>query len=233
MKNQIICQRKSIRKYDLNPLDDAALEAVREQIKKLVPLYPEIPYSITIADQTKRSAPGVKAPHFLLFGSEEKEGSLENIGFLGQQMDLFFSGAGIGSCWLGMAKPEEKTDCPLPYVIGMSFGKPVEPLHRTADDFKRKPLSAISEGSDPRLEAARLAPSAVNAQDWYFIAEQGKIHCYRRKANPLLGFMFDKLGKIDLGIALCHLAEESADFKFDKETGAPARKGYIYTGTVG
>jgi hypothetical protein len=105
-------------------------------------------------------------------------------------------------------------------------------LHREISDFKRKPLSAISEGVDPRLEAARLAPSAVNAQDWYFLADNGKIHCYRKKAMPLLAFMFDKLSYIDLGIALCHIAEESTDFTFSKETGAPERKGCIYMGTV-
>jgi len=229
--NEIIRKRKSIRKYDLTPLDDATLEKIREQIKNVKPLYPDIRYSIETVSKTKGMF-GIKAPYYLIFGSEEKDGAYENIGFTGQQMDLFFSESGLGSCWLGAAKPEEKEIGILPHVISMSFGKPAEPLYRDISEFKRKPLSEISEGTDERLGAARLAPSGVNAQNWYFIAENGKIHCYRKKPNPLLGFMFNKLGCIDIGIALCHIAEESADFKFAKETDAPVRKGCVYMGTV-
>ena len=147
-------------------------------------------------------------------------------------MDLFFSGSGLGSCWLGAAKPQEKEDSVLPHVISMAFGKPAEPLHREISEFKRKPRAEISEGDDDRLEAARLAPSAVNAQNWYFIAQDGKILCYRKKSNPLLGLIYDRMHCIGMGIALCHIAEESVGFHFMKETEAPVRNGYIYTGTV-
>ena len=115
-------------------------------------------------------------------------------------MDLFLSESGIGSCWLGASKPEEKETSALPHVICMSFGRPAEPLHRARSEFKRKPLAEISEGVDERLEAARLAPSAVNAQNWYFAAMNGKIHCYRKKANPLLGFIYNKLHSIKVMI---------------------------------
>ena len=228
--NEIIYKRKSIRKYELAPLDESTLERVREKIRSVRPLYPDIRYSVEITSKTK-GLMGVKAPHFLVFASEEKDGAYENIGFIGQQLDLFLSGAGLGSCWLGVAKPEEEPS--LPHVIGMAFGKPAEPLYRDISDFKRKPLSEISEGSDGRLEAARLAPSAVNAQNWHFVTEGGKIHCYRRKPNPLLGHMFNKLGCIDVGIALCHIAEESEGFKFTKEEVAPVRKKCVYMGTAG
>ena len=229
--NEIIRKRKSIRKYDLAALDAATLEKITAQIKNVTPLYPDIRYSVEIVNKTKGPF-NIKAPHYLVFGSEEKEGAYENIGFIGQQLDLFLSGAGLGSCWLGASKPEEKEASALPHVICMAFGKPAEPLHRDISGFKRKPLAEISEGTDERLEAARLAPSAVNAQNWYFAAGNGKIQCYRKKTNPLLGFIYDKMHCIDMGIALCHIAEESDGFSFIKEEDAPARKGYVYTGTV-
>ncbi|MCL2841236.1 MAG: nitroreductase [Defluviitaleaceae bacterium] len=229
--NEIIRKRKSVRKYDFTPLDTTILKNIQSQIENVKPLYPDIPYSIEIVNKTKGMF-NVKAPHYLIFGSEEKEGASENIGFIGQQLDLFLAASGIGTCWLGAAKPEEKEVSTLPHVICMSFGKPTEPLYRELSQFKRKPLSTISEGSDPRLEAARLAPSGVNAQNWYFIAENGKIHCYRKKPNPLLGFWLNKMSFIDLGIALCHIAEESENFQFQKEANAPKRKGCIYMGTV-
>ena len=225
--NEIIRQRKSIRKYEKTPLDSATLAKVREKIVSLTPLYPSIPYSIDIADKTKGLlAQGSGASSFLVFRSEESPAAYENIGFLGQQMDLYFSSNGLGSCWLGMAKPDEKAG--MPYVISMAFGTPAEPLHRSLSEFKRKPLSEISEGVDERLEAARLAPSGMNAQGWYFAAKDGGIRCYRKKPT----FMPDKLGCIDMGIALYHIASESAGFRFAKEPDAPERKGFIYSGTV-
>jgi len=229
--NEIIRMRKSIRKYDLDKLDEATLDAVRAKIGTVTPLFPDIRYSIEIADKTKGMF-GVKAPHYLLFYSEEKDGFLENVGFIGQQLDLFFSGSGLGSCWLGMAKPEEKVSGDLPFVICMAFGKPAEPLHRDISEFKRKPLDEICEGSDERLEAARLAPSGMNAQNWYFIADGGKIHCFRKKPGGVFGFASSRLGFIDMGIALCHIAEESCDFCFTKESETPERKGCFYAGTV-
>jgi len=229
--SEIIRKRKSVRKYDKTILDESALESVKAQFDKVKPLYPEIKYSMKIVDKTKGMF-NIKAPHYLVFSSEDKEGYLENIGFIGQQMDLFLSSSGLGSCWLGASKPEQKDSADLLHVVCISFGKPAESIYRELTDFKRKPLSVVSEGTDSRLEAARLAPSGMNAQNWYFIAENGKIHCYRKKPNPLVGFMFSGLGRIDMGIAICHIAEESVDFSFVLVDNPPIRKGYVYTGTV-
>ena len=119
--NEIIRKRKSIRKYDLAPLDATVLKTVQTQIKKVVLLYPNIRYSIEITDKTKGLfGTSVKAPHYLIFRSDEKDGVFENIGFIGQQLDLFFSESGLGACWLGASKPEGKEygDCPVPYCCG-------------------------------------------------------------------------------------------------------------------
>ena len=230
--NPTIRKRKSIRKYDMTKLDASTLEKVKAQLETLTPLYPDIRYSIEITDKT-RGLFNVSAPHYLVFASEEKEGANENIGFIGQQLDLFFSENRLGCCWLGAAKPQAKEATKLPFVICMSFGKPAEPLHREISAFKRKPLSQISEGTDPRLEAARLAPSGLNAQNWHFVAKGGKIHCYRKKHNPLVGIMLNTMGAIDLGIAICHIYKESESFQFAKDADVPEKKGYIYSGTVG
>ena len=232
--NEIIRKRKSIRKYEAAPLDTATLDWVGEQIAAVKPLYPNIRYNIEIANKTKGLF-NVKAPHYLIFSSEEMDGYCENIGFIGQQLDLALSENGIGTCWLGGSKPSENEKTKLTYVIAMAFGKPTEPLHRSLDEFKRKPLSAISEGEGVRLEAVRLAPSAMNSQNWFFVAYSEKIHCYRKKINPIAGLMLERLNRIDMGIAICHIAAESANleqFKFTKSKVAPERKGYIYTGTA-
>ena len=229
--NEIIRKRKSVRKYETTALDDDTLSKVRAKIETLKPLYEDIDYSVDIVEKTKGLF-NIKAPHYLVFGGEKSMESYENIGFIGQQMDLFFSENGIGACWLGVSKPEENRVKALPCIVSMSFGKPAELLHRTQADFKRKPISDISEGSDPRLEAARLAPSGMNRQNWFFIAENGEIHCYLKKASPLLETMLRRMAGIDLGIAICHIAQESENFQFKKKSDAPSRKGHHYVGTV-
>ena len=227
--NEIIRKRKSIRKFDKAVLDDESLENVKLQITKLIPLFPDIKYSVEIVSKTKGIF-GIKAPHYLAFYGEINKDIYVNIGYIGQQMDLFFSECGLGSCWLGVAKPDEKEFNNMPCIITMAFGKPAQSLYRDVSEFKRKLLSDISEGLDNRLEAARLAPSGMNKQNWYFIVDNGKIHCYRKKS--LLGFM-DNMTCIDIGIAIYHIAVETDGFTFSIDTTPPVRDGYIYVGTAG
>jgi nitroreductase len=232
MKNEMfetISQRKSVRKYNLEPLKEEAMENVRELIANVKPLYPDIAYSVAITDKTKGMF-NIKAPHYLIFTSEEKKGAAENIGFVGQQLDLKLSAKGYGTCWLGGSKPQDKDSSPLPPMLCMAFGESVGSPHRTHSEFKRKPLAEISSGTDERLEAARLAPSGMNQQNWFFIAENNQIHCYRKKTK--LGFTA-KLAAIDIGIAICHLAMVSDEFSFSAQENVPQKKGFVYVGTVG
>src|SRR5690606_38406218 len=98
---------------------------------------------------------------------------LTNAGYILQQLDLYLSANGLGSCWLGIAKPtkDESFFSGLKFVITLAFGKPAEKLHRNEiGEFNRLPLDKIRDavGMDNLLEPARLAPSANNSQRWYF-----------------------------------------------------------------
>jgi len=229
--NAFIYKRKSIRKYDINPLDESTLNKVIAKFDTLIPLFSEIQYSISIVNKT-HGLFNVKAPHYILFGSEKKPGYLENIGFIGQQLDLFLSEIGLGACWLGVSKPGKNEMTALPYVICIGFGKPAETLYRKESDFKRKSLSEISTGNDPRLNAARVAPSGTNAQNWFFAAHDGVIDCYRKKPPALLNMLLGNMSYIDMGIALCHIAEESGTFNYIKRDDVLVKKGFEYLGTV-
>jgi len=229
MKNEYIAKRKSVRRFESTPLSSELLAEIRNKIDSVKPLFPDIAYTIELIEEKKPSSKS--APYCLFFNSEEKEGAYENIGFIGQQLSLYLTSIGLGS-YFKVRKPDLSSNSNLPYVICMPFGKPAEPLFRELSEFDRKELSEISEGSDIRIEAARLAPSALNEQNWYFIAEGGCIHCYRKKPNVVMGFIQNKLNCIDMGIALCHIYEESETFSYKKLDTAPEKKGYIYMGTV-
>ncbi len=232
-----IFKRKSTRKYDMTPLKEEQLEEIKAFADKLKPLYKDIKveYIVANAAEVKNILP-IKAPHYFIISSESKEGYLTNVGFMFQQMDLYLSSKGIGTCWLGMAKPIKKINTRLEFVIILAFGKALGSPYRELSEFKRKSLSEISSGEDERLEGARLAPSATNSQHWFFAAKDGKIHAYQKKLNMVQALMYDKMNKVDIGIALCHLyvATEhfGKDFVFTKEEHPKEIEGYIYTGTV-
>ena len=226
-----IWKRKSVRKYDMTSLDTEQLRQITQFAERMTPLFPNIKIAYDITADVKALF-SVKAPHYFVISSETKEGHLENVGFMFQQMDLYLSACGLGSCWLGMTKPAGKQHSELPFVIALAFGRPTESPHRKIAELKRKSLSDISSGSDDRIDAARVAPSAVNNQGWFFAAENGSIDVFQKK--PLVSPL-ERTGKIDIGIALSHLfvATENAgrEFVFKKEAGKE-KKGYIYTGTV-
>ncbi|MGV8906920.1 MAG: nitroreductase family protein [Acetobacterium sp.] len=230
-----IFKRKSIRKYDMTPLPNQTLKEIENFAENLIPLYGDIKIGYEMVSHVKNIMP-VKAPHYLIISSENKKGYLMNVGFMFQQMDLFLADKGLGSCWLGMAKPEEKMETDLEFVIILCFGKAMESSYRELSEFKRKSLSEISSGQDDRLECARLAPSAVNSQNWFFVADEGKIHIYQKKLNPVKRLIYHKMNQVDIGIAACHLyvatEHHGQNPIMTEDKGAIELKGYTYILTV-
>jgi nitroreductase len=218
-----IFQRKSIRKYDLDPLDKDTLGAIRDHLQALEPLHKDIKieFKILPPDVVIRRMMR-KAPHYVAVFSEVKEGYLSNVGFMLQQIDLFFSANGLGSCWQGIPtlKKEGLARSRLKFIILMPFGKPQETLHRTkTSQFKRKTLQEISDikGADDLLETARLAPSARNAQEWFFTGDERLIHAYYRKPSFIPGLLIKKYPPIDVGISLYHLKLAAEHFGKENE----------------
>jgi hypothetical protein len=160
-----------------------------------------------------------------------------------QQMDLYFSANGLGSCWLGIPQPtKEVTEASnLEFMILMSFGNPKEPLYRAnTSEFSRKTLSDITniKGADELLEPVRLAPSAVNLQNWYFTGDKQAIYAYSAKAGFLRNIVGGSYYPVDMGIALCHLqlaAEHSGGktkFVFDSSRDKNPPKKFDYVATL-
>ncbi len=203
---EAIFKRRSVREYTPDPLESETMVRVDAFMPSLIPAFPGIQTELRFLDNAEvQGMFKVDATHVLAVFSEVKEGYLANAGFLLQQMDLFFSANGIGSCWQGGPKlvRKAKSTSPLEYVISLSVGKPSGNPHRKdRSEFKRKELAAITNvvGQDGLLEAVRLAPSAANSQPWYFTGGDGIIQVHKVKSLVL-----DRVNSISNGIAMCHL----------------------------
>ena len=222
---EMIFQRKSCRSFAGQPVDAGMIGKILSFEPK--PLYPQIRVRMDIVgrDKVKCICPWT-TPQLITVYSEEADGYLENIGFLFQQLDLYLQTLGLGVCWLGMGRMAPRTTQPvegMKFVIMLAFGHPKgDPLRHGLKGFKRKAMEQITDKPDTRLEPARLAPSAVNSQPWYFLHEGDTIHvCCSRKGS-----------RLDAGIALAHLyVANEASFRFFKAEQAPELPGYDYIGS--
>ena len=218
--------RKSCRKY----LDDEIdMSAIKEFMDNVKPLTREINYSYEILTKDKLNIrTRWKAPYYLALYSDKKDNYGVNIGFIFQQLSLFFQSLDIGSCWVGMASLKENNP---KFVIAISFGKSND-LTREISQFKRKSLSEISDTEDERLIPAQLAPSAVNSQPWYFKHSDEGFDVYKVKHNIVKRKILGKWNDVDIGIALSHLYVSNPEtFEFEVKDKKDI-KGYTYVGSV-
>ncbi len=240
---EAIFKRKSVRDYDPKPIDSNRLQEISENLQSLKPMLTGLKteFRIISPKQVTRKLRN-NAPHYIAAFSDEKDAYKVNIGFMLQQMDLYFSAIGLSSCWVGIPKPTkdvtESTN--LKFIILMSFGKAKETPYRTnISEFRRKALPEITDIEDANelLEPVRLAPSAVNLQNWYFTGNKNTIHVYSHKASFLRRIFGGSYYPVNMGIALCHLqiaAEHfnlKPKFAFDKpkDTNPPKNREYIAT----
>ena len=237
---EMIYKRKSTRSYTDVPVETEILQKIQAFAGSLASLYPEIRGKMEIVDgKNVRCILPWKTKQVLALFAEKKEGAAENVGFLYQQMDLYLQSLGLGSCWLGMGRlgGEEETVLPasegMEFVIMIAFGYPKGELYReNTASFKRKALREISDREDERLEPARLAPSSVNSQPWYFVHDGDTVRAYCVRSGLLKKGAPNAMNRVDMGIALAHLYVANPEtFRFFREENVPEVKNYAYTGS--
>ena len=136
-----------------------------------------------------------------------KEGYLRNIGYIGEQIDLYLTSINIGALWFGIGRPKEIIDG-LEYVIMIAIKRMPETSFRK-DMFKskRKPISEIWSGEEMDIaNIVRFSPSACNTQPWFIENKDNELTIYRYKKPGKRGIMpVDKVmyyNRIDIGIFL-------------------------------
>ncbi len=193
-------------------LSAAELEDIQAFWKSLTPLCPDIQVAMRIlpeAEVTNRHG----QEYCLAFYSEKKGNYLQNIGYLGQMMDLYLVSQSIGTCWYGIGKAKEATCEGLDYVIMIAFAKVDDGTKFRKDVFKAKRKALRDTWRGGQIEGvsdiARFAPSACNSQPWRVEREGNTMRIYRFLKSGKVGLMSPQaagyMNRIDMGIYLCIL----------------------------
>lgn len=163
------------------------------------------------------------ATAFIAFiGNMDSPTVQEKLGYMGEGIILEATSLGLSTCWVGgFFKPEVVT--PLAGVVKNEKVLAVTPIGYPREDWsleeklmtgfgrnhQRKPLPDLIVGAlNPQcppwiktaLEAARLAPSAVNRQPWRFTVSADSITV--SVDNPNDTYNISK--RLDCGIAMLH-----------------------------
>ena len=187
------------------------LKDIEDVFNNLKPLVDNIKVKIKIVKDNSICKRGQE--YCILFYSEKKDNYLQNIGYLGEQLDLYLVSKNIGTLWFGIGKPKEKELDGLDFVIMMAIAK-VDSIDKFRKDMfksKRKEIKEIWNGNY-YLDIAnivRFAPSACNTQPWRVEANNNEIKVYRYRKEGKRGIMPKNMviyyNQIDIGIFLCFL----------------------------
>ena len=217
MNNELydmIFKRKSFhlfRNIGKEHITNDELKNIEEYFSNLKPLVDDIKVKIKIVKEGATCRRGQE--YCILFYSEKKENYLQNIGYLGEQLDLYLVSKNIGTLWFGIGKVDEKQYDGLDYVIMIAIAKvdSAEKFRKDMYKSKRKELREIWNGENYLNIAniVRFAPSACNTQPWIVESSEKKLKVYRYRKQGKRGIMpKDKViyyNQIDIGIFLCFL----------------------------
>lgn len=240
---EIIKQRKSVRSYSDKSISEDLIEEIENYINDL-----DNPFNINIRIRLikKENYDGVVrlgtygvingAKYFLISACENKEFSLEALGYAFEKVILYCTSLGLSTVWLGgtfsrssfkkTINLREDEILPIVSPVGYesnskSFLQNLIKSNRSRKDFQtiffdkdfNTPLiNNVDETYKEVLEMVRLAPSSMNSQPWRIIKENENLHIYTNgKKN---------INKIDIGIALAHIdmymREKNIDGVFKK-----------------
>lgn len=210
-----------------NPsIADAEIDEFVTKFNTFESLNPDIKTAIKVVPSSETTCRRGQEYCILLY-SEMKPNYLPNIGYLGQQLDLYLVSKNIGSLWFGIGKVEESTYQGLNFVIMIAIRKISDETKFRKDMFKskRKELGEIwlCEPMEGISNIVRFAPSACNTQPWIVKRSENELHVYRYKKPGKRGIMPAQMisyyNRIDIGIFLCflELCLQKEDITFHKQ----------------
>ena len=207
---EAIRTRHSVRKYTDRPVEAEKVAALRAEIDRCnaesglhIQLVLDEPKSFASGLLKYGTFSGVRN-YLVMAGPKGKEAE-EKVGYYGERLVILAQTLGLNTCWVGLSykkipgtfqlAPDETVHCEISLGYGENQGvqHALRPMEKFVEADGDLPDWFVSG-----MEAALLAPTAVNQQKFKFILRSGN----RVEAKPLfsmIGYTF-----IDLGIVKYH-----------------------------
>lgn len=208
---EAIKERHSVRKYEDKPIAPQSIAILKAEIEKTnaesglhIQLVLDEPRCFSAGVLKYGTFSGVK--NYLVMAGPKGPDSEEKIGFYGEKLVLLAQTLGLNSCWVGLTYKKipgtyylndgETVHCVVALGYGVVPGVP-HPQKQPAESFYE------AEGEVPGwfkagIEAALLAPTAVNQQKFKFVLhEGGKVEA--KTVFTIIGYAY-----VDLGIVKSH-----------------------------
>lgn len=237
---EIIHRRKSVRTYSRLPLPDELKSRVVQYFGQLKGPFP-VAFRMEMIDRLKtRDNENIKlgtygmiqgASFFIAAAIENKERAMEQLGYVMEDLILYITSLGLGTCWLagtfdkkGFAKALHVQDHELvPIVTPIGYEgrlkSPIDLILKPIPSIKArkawnslffsesfsKPLERSIAGAYAiPLEMVRLAPSASNKQPWRIVMKDNRIHFFLDHDFRYAAVYPYDIQKVDMGIAMYH-----------------------------
>ena len=207
--------RHSVRAYKGQPLAADVVEVLEEKIRELNEkghLHMQLIRNETKAFQGKLAKYGKfrGVNNYIVMAGQKSDDLDEHIGYYGEQLVLLAQTLGLNTCWVGLSYSK------VPGTYVLDAGEVIEAYisigygETQGVSHKIKSVEQVSNANDLTpswfrlgVEAALLAPTAVNQQKFFFEyipARDGKpVRVLAKRNFSLIGFT-----QMDLGIAKCH-----------------------------
>ena len=207
--------RHSVRAYTGQPLAAEVVEVLEEKIRELNEkghLHMQLIRNETKAFQGKLAKYGKfrGVNDYIVMAGQKSDDLDERIGYYGEQLVLLAQTLGLNTCWVGLSYSK------VPGTYILEAGEVIEAYisigygETQGVSHKIKRVEQVSNTNDlipswfrQGVEAALLAPTAVNQQKFFFEyipARDGKpVRVLAKRNFSLIGFT-----QMDLGIAKCH-----------------------------
>ena len=202
---EAIFERHSVRQYTDKKIEPEKIEILKNKIDEInkksglnISLCTDEPEAFQANKPNYGSFSGCRN-YFVMAAGKGRDG---DIGYYGEELVLLSQTLGLNTCWVALTFEKSKVPVTLKEnekiydVIALGYGKTQGVPHRS------KPLDKLyrAKGDVPEwfmrgMEAAALAPTAINQQRFIISYENGKVG-----AKALLG----PCSKTDLGIVRYH-----------------------------
>lgn len=217
---EIMKKRHSVRQYSDRAIEAAALTALQEEITAC---NKEGDLHIQLVTNEPKAFDGFMAHYgkfsgvtnyIALVGRKGKDLD-EKCGYYGERIVLAAQRLGLNTCWVAMTYRKipdvfnVDKDEKLTVVIALGYGKTQGVAHKSKTAEEVSNVSAATpEWFKNGIEAALLAPTAMNQQKFFLSCLDGKV-----TAKPGIGFYT----KMDLGIVKYHFELGAGKENFEWE----------------